>query len=117
MTGDSGRKGTRKKRGNQSLPLSRSHRNSIALLGRFRFEPVIGQRQSRLVAVAGILVQYALGDRAVNRRHCRMQQIAYGRGIACGDRRTHALHKAADARAVCAIHLSALARLRGTLQN
>ena len=117
MTRHSYQKGGEQKKEEASRGrLFSNYRNSTILLGRFRLKPVIGQRQTRLVAVAGILVQHALGDRAVNRRHCGMQQITYGRRISSGDRCAHALHETADARAIRAIYISALARLRGTLQ-
>src|SRR5580704_3974090 len=85
------------------------------LRGTLRLQLVIRQIQTRFVAVRRVLVQNALGDRLIDRRHRRMQQICRRRGIARRNRRAETLHRSAHTRAVRTVHICTLARLRRAL--
>jgi hypothetical protein len=87
------------------------------LLCGFRGEAVEGYREARLVAVAGVFVQHALGDGLVDRGHRGVKQIARGGSIGGGDGSAQAAHQRADAGAVRAVDVGALTRLRGALEN
>src|SRR5271168_1133717 len=80
-------------------------------------DAVEGQREAGLVAVAGILVEDALGDGLIDGGKRGLQQIAGGGSVAGSDRGAQLLHEGADASAVGAVHTGALTRLRRTLEN
>lgn len=81
------------------------------LLGGLGFNFVVGQRETRLVAVAGVLVQDAFGDGGVDGGERRIEEIAGRGGVPGGDGGAQTLHGTANAGAVGAIHFGALTRL------
>src|SRR5882762_3204228 len=110
----------KKERAGRSPPLQKPTRpksGRTLLLRGFRFDAVVGQREARLVAVGGVLVQHVLGNGLVDCRHRGLEKIARGSGVAGGDGRAQAPHQCADPRAVGAVYFGALKRLRRALQN
>src|SRR5467141_3469698 len=87
------------------------------LLRGLGFDAVVGQREARLVAVSGVLVQHALGNGLVDCRHHRMKKVARSSGVAGGDGGAQAPHQSADPCAVGAVDFGAFTRLRRALQN
>src|SRR6266480_3022115 len=110
----------KKERAGRGPPLrkpARSKSGKSLLLRGFRFDAVVGQRETRLVAVGGVLVQHVLGNGLIDCRHRGLQKIARGGGVACGDRGAQSAHHRPDAGAVGAFDLGALKGLRRPLQN
>ena len=81
------------------------------------FHSVVGQSEPRLIAVASVFVQHALGDGAIDGGHRGIEQIPGGSCIARGDGRAQALDQCADPGAVGAVHFGPLTRWRRALQN
>src|ERR1700674_3283062 len=81
------------------------------------FDAVVGQREARLVAVGGVLVQHALGNGLVDCRHRGLKKIARSAGVAGGDGRAQPPDQRADRCSVGAVYFGALARLLRALQN
>ena len=74
LKGNAGRSRTRiyaenKKGGPRPAPTEKCFRT---LLGGFFSDAIEGERKARLVTVAGVFVQHALGDGLVDRGHRRM---------------------------------------------
>src|SRR6266853_135367 len=110
----------KKERAGRGPPLqkpTRSKSGKALLLRGFRFDAVEGQREARLVAVGGVLVQHVLGNGLVDCRHRGLKKIARGGGVSGGDGRAQTPHHRADASAVGAVDFGALKSLRRTLQN
>src|SRR5882672_10739602 len=72
----------RKRTGRDACPTKSS---KLRLLGGFGLEAVVRQGEARFVAVAGVLVEHALGDGLVNGRHRGVQEIAGSGGVAGGN--------------------------------
>src|SRR6266850_4996222 len=110
-----------KKRGPAGMPVPQNHQKfrlwKPRLLGGFGLESVVGDREARFVAVAGVFVKHALGDGLVNGGHRGVEKIARSAGVAGGDGGAQAAHQRADPGAVGAVHFGALTRLRRPLQN
>src|SRR6267378_2752455 len=114
--------GPAKKKGGQAgMPVPKNHQKSrlwkLKLLISFGFYAVVGEREARLVAVAGVFVKHALGDGLVDGGHRGVEEIARSGGVAGGDGGAQAAHQRADPGAIGAVHLRALTRLRRPLQN
>src|SRR5690242_2500269 len=87
------------------------------LRGSFSLDGVISQRQARLVAVAGVLMQHALRYGLIDGGHGGMEEIARRGRVTGSNGGAEAAHHGADARAVDAVHFRALTSLRRALQN
>ena len=83
--------------------------NSLGLRG---FDSIERNRETRFVAVAGVFVQHAFADGAIDRRHRWLEKIPSSRGIAGGDGGAQALHQRAHTGAVGPVHFRALTSLR-----
>src|SRR6267143_953110 len=87
------------------------------LLRGLGFDAVVGQREARLVAVGGVLVQHVLGNGLIDCRHGRLQKIARSGGVAGGDGGAQTPHQSTHPGAVRAVDFGAFTRLRRALQN
>src|ERR1700730_955500 len=117
---DIGPRREKKERAGRGPPLqkpAKSKSGRTLLLRGFRFDAVEGQREARLVAVGGVLVQHVLGNGLVDCRHRGLKQVARRGGVSGGDGRAQAPHQRADPRTVGAVDLGALAGLLRALQN
>src|SRR6266404_8632874 len=108
-------KPTRSKRG--KVPACKSKSGRTLLLRGFRFDAVEGQREARLVAVGGVLVQHVLGNGLIDCRHGGLQKIARSGGVASSDGGAQTPHQSTDPGAVRAVDFGAFTRLRRALQN
>src|ERR1700686_4593840 len=63
------------------------------LLRSLGLDAVEGEGEARLVTVASVLVQHALGDGLIDRGHRRMEKIAGGGGVSGGDGGAQAAHQ------------------------
>src|SRR5882762_158286 len=110
----------KKERAGRGPPLQKPTRSKAGeplLLRGLGFDAVVGQREARLVAVSGVLVQHALGNGLVDCRHHGMKKVARSSGVAGGDGRAQAPHQSADPGAVGTVDFGAFMRLRRALQN
>jgi hypothetical protein len=105
------------KKGTGQVPFSEIARCSVELGLRLGgFDVIEGQGEARFVAVAGVFVKDALGDRAVDRRHRGMEKIACGSGVTSGDGGAEAAHHGAYASAIGAVDVGAFEGLLRTLE-
>src|SRR6202158_4368508 len=117
---DIGPRRKKKERAGRGPPLqkpTKSKSRRTLLLSGLGFDAVVGQREARLVAIGGVLVQHVLGNGLIDCRHRGLQKIARSSGVAGGDGGAQTAHQRADAGAVGAVHFGAFTRLRRALQN
>src|SRR5215831_17282242 len=87
------------------------------LLGLGGGESINRKAESGFVTVAGVFLEDALADRAVDGGKRGAKQISSGCGVFRGNSRTQPLHDGPHARGIRAVEFSAHAGLPGSLQN